>query len=246
MNQYRADLHIHSVLSPCADLNMSPSKIIEEALKKRIDILGISDHNSTYHCRLMTQLGASAGIMVLPGVEINTQEEIHCLAFFENADITDEFQKFLNQKLPLVLNNKKVFGNQLIVDKNENIISEVDNLLISALKADIYEVSDVVHRLGGVLIPAHIDRPSNSILSQLGFLPDDLNFDALEVSMLNPVAGYLKKFPEYEKYTVISNSDAHKLENIGRATTLFKIGEFTFQEFAMALRKENHRKTIIR
>jgi 3',5'-nucleoside bisphosphate phosphatase len=225
---------------------MSPSKIIEEALRKRIDILGITDHNCTFHCRIMTELGASAGIMVLPGVEINTKEEIHCLAFFENANITDEFQKFLDEKLPHVPNNKKLFGHQLVVDKDENIISEVENLLISAINADIYEVSDAVHQLGGIIIPAHIDRPSNSILSQLGFLPQDLNFDGLEVSILNPVAGYLKRFPDYEKYTVISNSDAHRLENIGRTTTLFKIGDFTFAEIVMAFRKENHRKTIVR
>jgi 3',5'-nucleoside bisphosphate phosphatase len=246
MNQYRADLHIHSVLSPCADLNMSPSKIIEEALRKRIDILGITDHNSTFHCRIMTELGASAGIMVLPGVEINTKEEIHCLAFFENANITDEFQKFLDEKLANVPNDKKLFGHQLVVDKDENIISEVENLLISAISADIYEVTDTVHRLGGIIIPAHIDRTSNSILSQLGFLPKDLNFDALEVSLINPVTSYLKRFPEYEKFTVISNSDAHRLENVGRTTTLFKIGDFTFAEIVMALRKENHRKTIVR
>jgi len=225
---------------------MSPSKIIKEALKKRIDILGITDHNCTYHCRLMTELGANAGIMVLPGVEISTKEEIHCLAFFENNDITDEFQKFLDEKLPPVPNDKKLFGYQLVVDKDENIVSEVETLLLSALNADIYEVSNEVHRLGGVFIPAHIDRPSNSILSQLGFLPQDLNIDALEVSILNPVADYLKKFPEYEKYTVISNSDAHRLENIGRTTSLFKIGEFAFPEIVMAFRRENHRKISVR
>jgi 3',5'-nucleoside bisphosphate phosphatase len=246
MNQYRADLHIHSVLSPCGDLNMSPSKIIEEALRKKIDILGISDHNSTYHCRLMTELGKQAGILVLPGVEINTKEEIHCLAFFENADISDEFQKFLEERLPNIPNNKKLFGEQLVVNKDEQIITEVETLLISAINADIFEVSEVVHNLGGVFIPAHIDRPYNSLLSQLGIIPEGLKFDALEVSSMNPVAAYLKRFPELMNYTVISNSDAHLIENIGRTTTLIKINDCNFKEFVMALKKENHRKTIIR
>jgi 3',5'-nucleoside bisphosphate phosphatase len=246
MNQYRADLHIHSVLSPCGDLSMSPSKIIEEALRKRIDILGISDHNSTHHCRLMTELGESAGILVLPGVEINTKEEIHCLAFFENADITDEFQKFLNLRLPPIPNNKELFGCQLVVDQNEQILFEVDTMLISALNATIYEVSEEVHRLGGIFIPAHIDRLHNSIISQLGFIPGDLQFEALEVSALNRVSDYLRRFPEFAQYTLISNSDAHYKENIGRITTTFKVNDCTFQEILMALRKENHRKTIPR
>jgi 3',5'-nucleoside bisphosphate phosphatase len=225
---------------------MSPTKIIEAALRKKIDILGISDHNSTHHCRLMTELGNRAGILVLPGVEVNTKEEIHCLAFFENADITDEFQKFLDDKLPFVQNDKKLFGDQLVVDKDENIRFEVESLLTTALNATIYEVSEKVHSLGGVFIPAHIDRPFTSILSQLGFIPEDLQFEALEVSTLNPVSSYLKRYPELSKYTVISNSDAHVLENIGRTTSLFKLNECTYQEFVMALRQENHRKTIVR
>ncbi len=246
MNLYRADLHIHSVLSPCGDLGMSPSKIIEEALKKRLDILGITDHNCTYHCKLMMQLGKKAGIMVLPGVEINTKEEIHCLAFFENEDGADEFQKFLNARLPLLMNNKELFGSQLVVDANERILLEIDAMLISVLDANIYEVEAEVHRLNGLFIPAHIDRPSNSIISQLGFIPDDLKADALEISSNNRAIDYVKRFPEFAAYTIISNSDAHFRENIGRTTTLFKINECSFPEIKMAFRSENHRKIVLR
>jgi PHP family Zn ribbon phosphoesterase len=244
MNKYRADLHIHSVLSPCGDLDMSPTRIIGEALKRNIDILGISDHNSTLHCRLMMELGKEAGIFILPGVEINTKEEIHCLAFFENADITDEFQEFLNQKLPFVQNKKELFGEQLVVDRNESIIKEIDGLLVTGLEADIYCVVSEVRRLGGIFIPAHIDRPYNSLLSQLGFIPSDLDFDTLEVSARIPVSAFRKSHPELDQFTLITNSDAHHPDLLGRATTNFRIEEPSYKEILMALRNEQHRKII--
>jgi PHP family Zn ribbon phosphoesterase len=244
MKKFRADLHVHSVLSPCGDLDMSPTRIILEARKKNIDILGISDHNSTYHCRLMMELGKEAGIFILPGVEINTQEEIHCLAFFENADLTDIFQIFLDEHLPYVPNKKELFGEQLIVDRNESIIGEIDSLLVSGLEADIYSVEKEIKRLGGIFIPAHIDRPYNSILSQLGFLPPDLQFDALEVSARTSVSAFRKLHPELDQITLITNSDAHHPDFLGRATTNFRIEEPSFKEILMALRTEQYRKII--
>jgi PHP family Zn ribbon phosphoesterase len=244
MKKFRADLHVHSVLSPCGDLDMSPTKIICEARKKNIDILGISDHNSTLHCRLMMELGKEEGIFILPGAEINTKEEIHCLAFFENADITDEFQVFLNQHLPFVPNKKELFGQQFVVDRNEAIVKEIDNLLVTGLDADIYAVVNEVKRLRGIFIPAHIDRPYNSILSQLGFIPPDLQFDALEVSARIGVSAFRNLHPEFAQLTLITNSDAHHPDYLGRATTNFRIEELTFKEIKMALRNELQRKTF--
>ena len=125
LNKYKADLHVHSILSPCGDIDMSPVRIIKEAKKRNIDILGISDHNSTLHCRLMMELGKEEGIFVLPGVEVNTREEIHCLAFFENIALVDEFQNYLEEHLPHILNVKSMFGEQLLVDKDENILPAI-------------------------------------------------------------------------------------------------------------------------
>jgi len=245
MKKFRADLHVHSVLSPCGDLDMSPTRIIREAREKNIDILGISDHNSTLHCRLMLELGKEAGIFVLPGVEINTKEEIHCLAFFENADITDEFQKFLDMQLLFIPNRKEVFGEQLVVNRTESIIREIDGLLTVGLNTGIYIVLKEVKRLGGIFIPAHIDRPHNSIISQLGFIPPDLQFDALEISARNSVMNFRKSHPEFENLTLITNSDAHHPDFIGRATTNFRIESPSFKEILMALHNQLHRKTFI-
>jgi 3',5'-nucleoside bisphosphate phosphatase len=244
LRKYKADLHIHSVLSPCGDLDMSPSRIISEAKNRRIDILGISDHNSTLHCELMVELGREEGIFVLPGVEINTREEIHCLAFFASTAIAGEFQFFLDENLPHIPNVNTLFGEQLVVDRNENIINEQQYLLVSALIADIYQTSEKVKELGGIFIPAHIDRPYNSILSQLGFVPADLQKDALEVSARFPVSVFKKQHPEYENITLITNSDAHLPEAVGRATSTFEIAELTFDEISKALNNIDGRKVI--
>lgn len=242
LGRYKADLHIHSVLSPCGDIDMSPVRIIREAKSRKIDILGISDHNSTLHCELMVALGKEEGIFVLPGVEVNTREEIHCLAFFENIDIVQDFQDFLDANLPHVPNVTSMFGEQLVVDKAENILYEVDYLLITALNSDVYEVSEKVKSLGGIFIPAHIDRPYNSIISQLGFVPDDLKKDALEVSARYSVSVFRKHHPEFDNDTLITNSDAHQPEALGRAISIFEIEKPSFAEICMALKGIEGRK----
>lgn len=242
LRRYKADLHNHSVLSPCGDLDMSPSRIIMEAKSRKIDIIGISDHNCTLHCKLMVELGQEEGIFVLPGVEVNTREEIHCLAFFENINLVEEFQEFLDEYLPRIHNVNNMFGEQLVVDRDENIIYELDYLLITALNADIYQVSEKVKSLGGIFIPAHIDRPYNSIISQLGFVPADLEKDALEVSARFPVSVYRKHHPEFDHETLITNSDAHQPESMGRATSIFEIQKPSFNEILMALKGLGGRK----
>lgn len=243
MDYYRADLHVHSVLSPCGDLAMSPSRIIEEAGKRNLDILGITDHNSTLHSKVMTELGAENGILVLPGAEVNTSEEIHCLTFFENLNDAGLFQDFLDENLTMVPNDKELFGDQLLVDRDEKILKEIEPLLISTLKSNIYEVSEKVYELGGIFIPAHIDRPYNSLISQLGFVPEDLKFDALEVSTRYSVSQYRALHPELDQYTLITNSDAHQPETLARATTQFRIIRPDFTEIKKALHKTDARKT---
>ena len=180
----------------------------------------------------------------MPGAEVNTREEIHCLTLFENLEQTDAFQHFLDSRLPAIPNKPSLFGDQLVVDRNECILSEVEPLLISALEATIYEVRDEVERLGGILIPAHIDRPYNSIKSQLGFIPADLQPIALEVSARSTIAVFRHEHPELAAYTMITNSDSHQLESLGRATTRYWLQEASFAELCMALRNEGGRKIM--
>ncbi|WP_321296116.1 PHP domain-containing protein [Marinifilum fragile] len=245
MNKYRADLHTHTVLSPCGDLEMSPVNIVQKTKECGIDILGITDHNSTLHAPLIKELAAKEGIMVLMGAEVTTKEEVHCLCFFENEEKLSEFQKYLDQHLPKIPNDENKFGYQVVVNEKEEIIDEIECLLISGLNQSIEEIERKVHELEGLFIPAHINKMMNSIISQLGFLPPDLNVDALELSHHITKEEFLKKNKYLSKYNFIKSSDAHYIENVGNTWTNFFMEELSFCEVRKALRLEEGRKVEI-
>ncbi|MBN2172648.1 MAG: PHP domain-containing protein [Bacteroidales bacterium] len=241
MDFFRADLHIHTVLSPCASLEMSPGRIVEEAVNKQIDIIGITDHNSTKHCELVKKLGYKKGLFVLSGVEITTREEVHCLAFFEDIDSLSEMQKFIDRYLPVIQNDVNRFGYQVIVDEHENILEIEERLLIVALNSGIKKIEEKVHELNGIFIPAHVDRFSNGIFSQLGFIPPDLNFEALGITRNASVDSVRERFNIQEEIALIKNSDAHQPEIIGSGFSEFFIEEISFSEIKMALGKKRGR-----
>lgn len=245
MKTYRADCHIHTVLSPCGDLDMSPKNIIKRAKEKKIDIIGITDHNSTKQCAVMKKVGNENGIFVLTGVEITTKEEAHCLAFFENKEKLSKFQNYIEQYLPDIKNNVNLFGYQVVVDENDNIIEQIDSLLISALSQSINQIEEKVHSLDGLFIPAHINKLKNSIISQLGFIPQDLNVDALEISKYTTQKKFLEKNNYLKHHSFIQSSDAHYVENIGEVSTKIKMCGISFNEIKMALANQDGRTTIV-
>ncbi len=245
MNTYRADLHVHTLLSPCGDLEMSPARIVEVAAERGIDILGVTDHNSTKHGALIKKLAGKEGIFVLCGAEVTTREEIHCLAFFENDDTLLRFQQYLDEHMSDLLNDSHRFGYQVVIDEEEMIVEEVEKLLFAAIDQSIDDVEEKVHALGGLFIPAHIDRPGMSLFSQLGFLPPGLKADALEISRHSSPEEVLSEHPEVAKYCLIGNSDAHFPEQLGSRTTLFRLKTRSFDEIRMALAGENGRKAWI-
>jgi len=244
MKTFRADLHLHSVLSPCGDLEMSPGNIVEEASRKGIDIIGITDHNTTRHAALVTRLAEKKGIFVMTGAEINTKEEVHCLVFFENTETLALLQEYIDDNLPDIRNVPKIFGHQVEVDEDENIIYEEKRLLATAIRKSITELEKFVHLNKGLFIPSHIDRLKNSIFSQLGLLPENLNADALEVSRATTIEKFSQIHPEIRKYPLTRSSDAHQLCDIGKETTTFLIEKADFNEIRMALAGTGGRRII--
>ncbi|PLX22087.1 MAG: histidinol-phosphatase [Salinivirgaceae bacterium] len=242
MQRFRADLHTHTVLSPCGSLEMSPIKIIERAKAKGIQLLGITDHNSTLMCRVMDEVAVEQNIKVLTGAEVTTSEEVHCLAFFDNWDALDKFQKYLEENLPDIKNDPARFGHQVTVNRNEEITGEVEKWLITGITQSIEDVEREVHALNGLFIPAHIDRMVNGLIAQLGFIPPDLHVDAMELSKHITLEDFKKEHPEIEKYTVIQDSDAHYPDNIGDSGFWLHAEELTFEELRLALKGENGRK----
>jgi len=241
MNTYRADLHIHTVLSPCGDLDMSPVKIVEAAAQKGFDMIAVTDHNHTGHARLTRELGARKGIWVVYGAEINTREEVHCLTFFDTDEQLGAFQKALDEHLPGVENDTSLFGYQVIVDEKEQIIKEISHSLYPGLEWGIEECAGIVHELGGLFIPAHVDRPMNGLFAQLGLWPEALDVDGVEISRRTSVKAIVKEHPELAAFTLIRNSDAHYLEDIGRAYSSYRMESRNFEELRKALRCEQGR-----
>jgi len=235
MRQIRADLHIHTLLSPCGSLEMTPREIIARAKARGLDMIAISDHNSTLHCELTVALGAKAGITVLRAAEVTSAEDVHSLVILPDEAARASFQQWLDSRSEKIPHNPDIFGDQVVIDENENIIAEIKYFLTAALKASIDEVEAAAHRHGALFIPAHIDRPSMSITSQLGFIPDDLYIDAVEV---------VGRTPEI-LYPVIRNSDAHIPEHIGRRYTDYMMESPSFGELAMAMRGESGRHIIL-
>jgi len=238
MNKYRADLHIHTVLSPCGSLSMSPTTIVEKAKQAGINILGITDHNSMRQCQVVREIGAKAGIMVLSGVEITTHEEAHCLAFFEKTEDQQAFQEYLDIQLPNIQNDTNRFGHQVWVDEMENILGEEERLLLSALSDGVDQIAAEVKKRNGIFIAAHIDRPSFSIISQLGFITPDIPFDALEISVNCQWDKLISKHPYLNKYNIFTSSDAHLPELIGTSTSTIECEALTFDEVQKAIRGE--------
>lgn len=217
----KADLHIHTFLSPCGDIGMTPLNIIRQAKAKDLQLIAITDHNATLQGPEIRRVGLREGVAVLYGAEITTREEVHCLAYVGSEEQREELQRYLENHLPHIPNDPDIFGYQFWVDENEQILGEAPYLLISAINQSIDQVAAFVHSIGGLFVPAHIERPRNSLLSQLGFVPPGLPADALELSRhTNPVAfcshnAYLKK------YKIIQSSDAHYLCDVGSVHTMF-------------------------
>ena len=242
MKTFRADLHIHTVLSPCADLEMSPRNIVQRAHELKLDIIGVSDHNCTLHAPLIRKLAAAHDIFVMMGAEVTTAEEIHCLAFFPDEQLLSQFQEYISEHQPRFPNDKDLFGHQVLVDEEDRIIQEIDHYLGTALTDGIEEVEKAVHRLSGIFIPAHINRHSLSVLSQLGWIPEGLRADALELYNRSNKKDFLEKNPGLDQYSFVINSDAHLLRQIGEYYSIMTLKKRSFDEITKALRKEDGRK----
>lgn len=245
MRRYRADLHMHTVLSPCGSLDMSPEAILKGAAAKELDIIAITDHNHTAQCECVRELAENYGITVLSGAEVTTREEAHCVVLFGDNETLTDFQSLLNRTIKKITNKPELFGHQVIVDKNEMIVEEVEHLLIAATSLSVSELEKEIHRRNGLFIPAHVNRESNSLISQLGFVPADINADALEISKHTDKETFLQQHPELSEFTFIQCSDAHYPEDIGAVSTLFEIEKPSFDEIRKALKGVDGRRVIL-
>jgi len=241
MKRFRADLHIHTLLSPCADLEMTPNNIVNRAKSSGLHIIGITDHNSTKNASLVKKIALENGLYALTGAEVTTREEVHCLAFFETPEQLQDFQDYIDQNITRVPNPNGHFGYQPVISEDENIIELIPYYLPAALKKSITEIQKKVYQLEGIFIPAHIDRSANGILSQLGFIPHDLEYDALGVLKHSSITYVQKHRHRKVNISFLRNSDAHCLSQIGEICSVFIMKEINFREIKMALNQVDGR-----
>jgi len=164
---YRADLHVHTVLSPCAEIEMLPPLIVEEAQAKGIQIIAITDHNASANIAAVQKAAIGTDLVVLPGMELQTQEEIHILCLFDTLEQVFELQKFVDDHLPTIANDPEHFGVQLIVDSEGELISQEERLLLTSVNISITEAFYMVNKLSGLFIPAHINRKAYGLIEVL-------------------------------------------------------------------------------
>lgn len=212
MQTYRADLHVHTVLSPCAGIEMIPPLIVDEALQREIRLIAITDHNSTANIAAVQKAAIESELIVLPGVELQTREEVHVLCLFDELEQAEAMQKWIDARLPNIPNNPDYFGEQFVVDETGDFVRREERLLLSSVDASLYEGWQEVHRLGGLYIPAHVNRTANGLLALLGFVPDDFPVEALEISRHLRLAEVPKKYPQIVNYPLLQNGDVHYLD----------------------------------
>lgn len=239
-----ADLHVHTCLSPCGDLKMSPRNIAVEVIKKGIDIVAICDHNSVGNVPAVGRAIRRSNTVVIPGMEICSREEVHVLALFETHNTALTMQSLVFEHL-YGRNSPERFGLQVVANEYDEVEWFEERLLIGATDLAIEAIVHDIHKLGGLAIASHIDRESYSVISQLGFVPKDLSFDALEVSPATEVSEVGSKFGEYRQYSMVRNSDAHVVSDIGKCTTRFLLEQPSFREIAMAFKGEGGRAVAL-
>lgn len=243
LRRFRMDLHIHTCLSPCADSEMVPTKIVKKAKSKGLDVIGICDHNSAENVMAVKRAGEREKLGVIGGIEITSREEVHILAFFDKENNLFELQKIIYDNLSGI-NDEKIFGEQIIVDEKGKALGFNKRLLIGATELSIEKVVDTIHSLDGLAIASHIDRERFGIIGQLGFIPDDLNLDGLEVSPKVSLENRRLKFSQASDSPLVTFSDAHTIQDIGKSATSFLINEARVSEIKKGLLNQDGRSIL--
>lgn len=238
---FKTDLHIHTCLSPCAETDMIPRMIVETAKSKGMDIIGICDHNSAENVIYAKKAAKKTNLTVIGGMEITSKEEVHVLALFDDKESLLELQHWVYDNLPGE-NDEQVFGSQVNVNERDEVVGSTNRLLIGATKIGVDEVVKKVKTLKGAVLASHVDRESYSIVGQLGFIPDNLDLDGLEISAR---ADKEAMKSEYKDFTIAAFSDAHFLSDIGKTFTTFFLKAPTVLEIMMAFHGDGGRRVMV-
>lgn len=223
MNKYYYDLHIHSCLSPCGDNDMTPNNIAGMGTLNGLNIMALTDHNTTKNCPAFFGAAKKNGIIPIAGMELTTAEDIHIVCLFPELEAAMSFDEFVSGHRILIPNRTDIFGEQLILDENDEIIGEEEYLLSNATDITVDDVYGIVKSHGGISYPAHIDREANGIIATLGTFPEYMSFTAAEFHDGDNIQPYEEKYKALGGKMKIVSSDAHYLWNIKEKKEFFML-----------------------
>ncbi|MFW6301122.1 MAG: PHP domain-containing protein [Bacillota bacterium] len=234
MRPVEISLHNHTVLSPCADLEMTPAKIMARAAAQGIEVIGITDHNSAGNLRAAEFQAARARLKLLPGIELTSAEDIHLLAFFAEVETAERLAAEIDKKLYKREYNPERVGYQIIVDQNDEFSKVIDYYLPAALSLGIEEIGKLVTGAGGVLIPAHVFR-SQGLLRTLGFIPEGSDFKVLEYTLADQIDQLKSEYNLANDLMFIRSSDSHFLDSIKKVARIELPENYTRRDILEAL-----------
>ena len=236
MNRYYYDFHVHSCLSPCGDDDMTPNNIAGMASLAGLNIVALTDHNSARNCPAFFAAAQRYGIIPIAGMELTTAEEIHVVCLFEELDDALRFNNMVDGHVIDIKNRPDIFGNQFVMDENDQVVSVIDRLLITATDISIDCVPQLVKEYNGICFPAHIDRETNGIISILGTFPEELEFIWAEFHDVDKKDEYIDKYAALKNKRFVVGSDAHYLEQIQDKQFSFELDDEPYS--SAAVRKE--------
>ena len=225
MNRYYYDLHIHSCLSPCADNDMTPNNIAGMAVLNGLHIVALTDHNSAKNCPAFFAAAKKQGIVPVAGMELTTSEDIHAVCLFEQLEDALRFDAYIQSQRTLIPNRTDIFGDQFLMDENDEVIGTEPHFLSNATAISIEEAPALVERFGGVCYPAHIDREANGIIATLGTFPETPEFRCAELRDAERQSGLEERFPILKSKQIIISSDAHYLWDIRDKQAYFELDD---------------------
>lgn len=234
------DFHLHSCLSPCGDNDMTPYNLVNMAKILGMDAIALTDHNTAQNCRAAINVGEKIGLTVIPGMELCTSEEVHVVCLFDDVKNAEDFSKYVLSTVPPVKNRPEIFGDQIIMDEGDGITGTQELLLTTASGISIENAVQIVGEYGGICYPAHIDRNSYSVISNLGMITPEMNFNAVEMTEKANQNEYKKKYPIIKNMPVFVSSDAHYLENMNEAKHTINVPENSAKAIVEHIKKRSH------
>lgn len=236
MKRYSYDLHLHSCLSPCGDNDMTPNNLVNMAGLLGCDIIALTDHNTCRNTPAAVKVGEQAGVLVIPGMELTTAEDAHVVCLFETVEAALDFDAYVQSHRMEIPNRPEIFGDQLILNENDEQIGTIDGLLIPATEIGVDQVHELVCSFGGEAFPAHVDHDSYSVIASLGAIPPEAGFSAAELSFGADRAQQLLLHPELSDLIVVRDSDAHYLHLMPEEHPQVELPERSAKALIAALR----------